>query len=63
MFTKLSEIKLKAGIFDRPQIRWLAKVDVFETVMNETERRAWKTFYSTASKFLESIRVQKTNVP
>ena len=38
----MSEIKLKAGIFGRPQTRELAKDDVFETVLNDTKKSVWR---------------------
>ena len=36
--------KLKAGIFDSPQIRALIRDVEFENTMNEVELEAWKGF-------------------
>ena len=44
--------KLKAGIFDGPQIRQLIRDPEFENSMNEVELEAWKTFVLIVKNFL-----------
>lgn len=41
---RLSETKLKAGVFVGPGIRKLLSNSLFPNFMNETEREAWDTF-------------------
>jgi len=38
-FPNVAEAKLKAGVFDGPQIRTLMKDENFVTVMNDLERK------------------------
>ena len=45
-------MKLKAGIFDDPQIRELSKNDTFVTAMTETEASAWNAYKSVVSNLL-----------
>ena len=45
-FPKVSDMKLKAGIFDDRQIRELSKDDTFVTAMTETEASAWNAYKS-----------------
>ena len=44
--------KLKAGIFDGPQIRQLFRDPEFENSMNEVELEAWKAFICSGSEEL-----------
>ena len=44
--------KLKAGIFDGPQIRQLIRDPQFENSMNEVELEAWKAFVLIVKNFL-----------
>ena len=44
--------KLKAGIFDGPQIRQLVRDPEFENAMNEVEQEAWKAFVLVVKNFL-----------
>ena len=44
-FPGLAMEKLKAGIFDGPQIRQLIRDPEFENSMNEVELEAWKAFF------------------
>ena len=44
--------KLKAGIFDGPQIRQLIRDPEFENSMNEVELEAWKAFVLVVKNFL-----------
>ena len=45
-FPKISEAKMKEGIFIGPQIEQLLKDQDFTTKLNSTERRVWKAFES-----------------
>ena len=49
--------KLKAGIFDEPQIREVLKDSDFEELLNLKELRTWKAFKSVCSGFLGNTRV------
>ena len=44
--------KLKAGMFDSPQIRQLIRDPEFENSMNEVELEAWKAFVLVVKNFL-----------
>lgn len=44
--------KLKAGIFDGPQIRQLIKDTEFENTMNTLESAAWRSFVQVVTNFL-----------
>ena len=51
-FPGLTMEKLKAGIFDGPQIRQLIRDPEFENSMNEVELEAWKAFVLVVKNFL-----------
>ena len=51
-FPSLSTEKIKAGIFDGPQIRELMKDQQFENSMNNVERNAWSSFTCVINNFL-----------
>lgn len=51
-FPKLSEAKIKEGMFDGPQIRQLLKDQVFEEKMTVLEKKAWNSFRQVVTKFL-----------
>lgn len=51
-FPKLSEAKLKEGIFDGPQIRRLMKDKDFPKSMSIEEKKAWNSFVDVCTKFL-----------
>ena len=51
-FPALSFEKIKAGVFDGPQIRQLMKDNAFPNSLNETERRAWFSFASVVENLL-----------
>lgn len=55
-FPGLSTEKLKAGIFDGPQIRMLVNDENFVNTMNETESNAWKAFVSVIKNFLGNTK-------
>lgn len=49
---QMSTEKMKAGIFDGPQIRQLIKDSAFVNSMNEAERNAWTSFLAVVENFL-----------
>ena len=51
-FEKLSDAKIKEGIFDGPQIRKMFKDQNFIHYMNEIEKSAWLSFKSIVENFL-----------
>ena len=57
-FPGLTMEKLKAGIFDGPQIWQLIRDPEFENSMNEVELEAWKAFVLVVKKFLGSNKVR-----
>lgn len=50
-FPSLSYEKIKAGVFDGPQIRKLIKDEHFTETMTELERNAWLAFKSIVKTF------------
>lgn len=57
-FPGISTEKLKAGIFDGPQIRQLVKDPQFTTSMNETESNAWSSFVQVVQNFLGNHKAE-----
>ena len=55
----LSSEKLKAGIFDRPQIRKLIKDRTFSLNMTKVQQDAWNPYVLVVKEFLEAEE-QKT---
>ena len=51
-FPGLTTEKLKAGIFDGPQLRKLIRDPEFENSMNKVELEAWKAFVLVVKNFL-----------
>ncbi|KYN50270.1 hypothetical protein ALC62_08512 [Cyphomyrmex costatus] len=51
-FPKLSEAKIKEGVFDCPQIRLLMRDKEFEEAMTPIEKAAWTSFREVVNKFL-----------
>ena len=51
-FPRVSEEKIKAGIFDGPQIRKLIKDPNSILSMNDVDANAWKAFVSVVINFL-----------
>ena len=49
----ISEMKVKAGIYNGPQVRELAKDEELVTVKNDTEESASNVFKSVVSNVLE----------
>ena len=52
LFPKLSEAKVKAGVFVGPQVKQLMKSAVFFEKLSVVERRAWESFVSVVEGFL-----------
>ena len=50
-FPALSYEKIKAGVFEYPQIRQLMKDNAFLNSMNKTERQAWLSSVSVVENF------------
>ena len=59
-FRWISTEKLKAGIFDGPQIRELMKDPMFDKELSEAELSAWLSLKSVVINFLETTRVRNT---
>ena len=57
-FPGLSIEKLKAGVFDGPQIRQLIKDTEFENSMNEIELEAWQAFVQVKRNFLGNEKAE-----
>lgn len=57
-FPSLSYEKIKAGVFDGPQIRQLIKDERFIETMTELEKNAWLAFKSIVKDFLGNTRAQ-----
>ena len=55
-FPALFYEKIKAGVFDGPQIRQHLKDNAFPSSMNETERQAWLSFVSVVENFLGNTK-------
>ena len=55
-FPDLSNEKLKAGIFDGPQIRKLLKDTNFVNSMNSVEAATWNAFTEVVNKFLGNVK-------
>ncbi|GBP27477.1 hypothetical protein EVAR_14298_1 [Eumeta japonica] len=51
-FPRISDAKMKEGIFVGPQIRELMKDSNFESTLNEAEQRAWTAFVEVCHNFL-----------
>jgi hypothetical protein len=55
-FPGLSDEKLKAGVFDGPDIRKLMKDPKFIYSMNDLEKRTWRSFVNVVKNFLGNNR-------
>lgn len=51
-FPRVSDAKIKEGIFVGPQIRTLIKDEQFRTVLSQVEKSAWDTFTNVVENFL-----------
>ena len=52
LFLRLSEAKIKGGIFVGPQINTMLKSKTLEEKMNKTEKEVWQAFRGVVDKFL-----------
>ena len=52
LFPKLSEAKMKGGVFVGIQVKRLMKSHSFSEELSAVERRAWKSFVSVVEDFL-----------
>ena len=57
-FPPLTEVKLKVGIFDGPQVQQLMRDLDFENSMADVERRAWRAFAEVVSNFLGNRKAE-----
>ena len=55
-FSRLTYQKIKAGIFDGPQIRLLLKDLAFISTMKKEELNAWKAFSDVLRSFVGNIK-------
>jgi len=57
-FPRLSEAKLKEGVFIGPQIRDLIKDEYFDKLLQGDEKAAWDSFKFVVKEFLGNRRAQ-----
>lgn len=57
-FPNKSDVKLKAGVFDGPQIRQLMRDSVFTSSMNKLETSAWLVFKKVTKNFLGNNKAE-----
>jgi hypothetical protein len=57
-FPKLSDAKLKDGIFIGPQIPEIINDDPFEHLLKETKKSAWLTFKEMSLNFLGNVKAE-----
>ena len=61
-FPKLSFDKIKAGVFDGPQVRILARDEEFVNKMNEKQKAAWLSFVAVTRNFLGKKKADNYHV-
>jgi len=52
IFPRVSDVKMKEGVFDGPQIRKMFRDNVFISKINDQEKAAWLSFREVARNFL-----------
>ncbi|CAK8673450.1 unnamed protein product [Clavelina lepadiformis] len=57
-FPKLSEAKIKAGVFVGPEVKRLINSINFPEMLSEVERRAWTSFVSVVNGFLGNHKAE-----
>lgn len=57
-FPKLSDAKIKEGIFVGPQIRELMKDEIFDKKLNTLEKTAWDCFKNVVNNFLGNNKAE-----
>jgi len=55
---QLREAKIKEGVFMCPQIRRLFRGDMFESLLQGDEKKAWDVFSLVSANFLGNIRAE-----
>ena len=55
-FPRLSEVKIKEGVFVGPQICELLRDDTFDHLLHGKERKIWKAFQSVATEFFGNYK-------
>ena len=58
-FPKLTDAKLKEGIFTGPQFRDIINDDLFEQLLTETEKSTWLTFKAVCLNSLGNVRADR----
>ena len=58
-FPRISEAKVREGVFAGPQIRELIQDVKFKDQLSEVERAAWKTFKILTTKFVGNYKAEK----
>jgi len=61
-YPELSFDKIKAGVFDKPQIRSLARDEEFVNKMNGKEKEAWLSSVAVARTFLGNVKADNYHV-
>lgn len=61
LFPRISEAKIKEGIFNGPQIRKLMADSTFETSLSKKEKSAWSAFKDIVHNFLGNERAKNFN--
>lgn len=61
-FPALSFEKIKAGVFDGPQIRALVRDEEFVRKMNDKEKAAWLSFMAFIQNFLGNKKADNYEV-
>ena len=56
MFPKLSEAKIKGGIFVGPQVKAMLKSEKLERAMTKVEKEAWCAFRDVVCEFLGNYK-------
>ena len=57
-FPKLSEPKVKAGVFDGPQIRQIFVDEKFPNLLNRAQKASWDSFKAVVSGFLGNNKAE-----
>jgi len=57
-FPRLSEAKIKEGVFVGPQMRKLFREDMFKNLLQGDEKKAWDAFRLVSTNFLGNISVE-----
>jgi hypothetical protein len=57
-FPQLGEAKIKEGVFVGPQIRKLFSDDVFNSLLQGDEKKAWDAFRLVSTNFIGNIRTE-----